>query len=179
MLTRSLIATLTLALFTTCGYAQDFALSGANTKIGFVGAKKDGKHTGNFKELKGTAAMKGGDPTTLAVSVVIDVDSIETDNAKLTAHLKAPDFFEVKRFPEAKFVSTEVKKGDKGYVVTGDLTMHGKTSKVSFPADIAVDDGLKLKASFNIDRNDWGISYGKGMINDEVAITLQIAAEAK
>jgi polyisoprenoid-binding protein YceI len=112
------------------------------------------------------------------MNVVIDVGSMHTDADKLTAHLKSPDFFEVKRYPEAKFVSTAVKKSKSGHTVTGDLTLHGETKELSFPAEIAVDaKGLKLVAKFKIDRNDWGISYGKGMINDEVALNIDVTAK--
>jgi polyisoprenoid-binding protein YceI len=56
--------------------------------------------------------------------------------------------------------------------------MHGKTKKLSFPADISADAaGLKLAAKFKIDRNDWGISYGKGMINDEVELSIDLTAK--
>ena len=36
--------------------------------------------------------------------------------------------------PKATFKSTKIEKTDKGYTITGDLTMLGKTKSVSFPA---------------------------------------------
>ncbi len=156
-----------------------YTLSGENTKVEFVGTKKDGAHTGSFKKLTGTATAKDtADLSTVTFNVTIDVDSMVTDDPKLTGHLKAPDFFEVKRYPEAKFVSTEVKKSDKGYLVSGDLTLHGVTKKVSFPAEITTGaDGLKLAAKFKINRSEWGMSYGKGMIDDAVSLTINVAAK--
>jgi polyisoprenoid-binding protein YceI len=156
----------------------NYRLSGENTKIEFVGTKKDGAHTGSFPKLSGTATANDADPATLKLMVLIDVNSMQTDAAKLTAHLKSPDFFDVKRYPEAKFVSTAVAKGKSGYTVTGNLTLHGETKKLSFPADIALGpDGLKLTAKFKLNRNDWGITYGKGQINDDVAMTIGVATE--
>lgn len=159
--------------------SASFPLTGENSKVIFVGAKKTGTHTGDFKKLTGTATLKdAADPTTLALNVVIDVNSMETDDPKLTGHLKSPDFFEVKRYPEAKFVSTEIAKSKDGYTVTGNLTMHGVTKKLSFPADIsASSDGLKLNSKFKLNRSEWGISYGKGMVDEEVAMTIEVAAK--
>ena len=59
----------------------------------------------------------------LGLDVTIATNSIFSDNEKLTAHLKAPDFFDVKRFPKATFTSTKIEKADKNYKVTGDLTL--------------------------------------------------------
>jgi len=157
---------------------KPLTLSGENTKVEFVGSKKDGKHNGGFKKLTGTATAKGTDPTTLSLNVVIDANSLYSDDQKLTAHLKSPDFFDVKRHPEAKFESTGVTKEKEGYKLSGKFTLHGETKELSFPADISVaPDGLKLAAKFTIDRNEWGISFGQGQINDEVAITLTVATK--
>jgi polyisoprenoid-binding protein YceI len=167
-----------IACATRPALAESYSLSGENTKIKFTGSKKDGSHTGGFKKLSGKATAKGTDAETLALSVVIDVDSMFTDADKLTAHLKSPDFFEAKRYPEAKFESSEVKLTKNGHMVTGNLTIRGKSNKVSFPAEISVDStGLKLAAKFKIDRNNWGISYGKGMINDDVDLVVDVSAK--
>ena len=40
-------------------HADDvFRLDGRNSEVSFVGSKKDGKHDGGFKELKGTITVK-------------------------------------------------------------------------------------------------------------------------
>jgi polyisoprenoid-binding protein YceI len=157
--------------------ADDVKLSGENTKITWVGTKgAAGKHDGGFKTVTGTAAVTGDSLT--RVEVEIDMDSLYSDDAKLTAHLKAPDFFGVKTNPKSKFVSTRVEKTDKGYTITGNLTMNGKTKEVSFPATVSYAGGtLKLDAAFSIDKRDWGMTYGGGKIDDQVA--LKVAVEAK
>jgi len=178
MFMRAFLICAVISLLSQSALADSYSLTGENTKIKFVGTKKDGSHTGGFKKLTGKATAKSSDPETLSLNVVIDVDSMHTDADKLTAHLKSPDFFEVKRYPEAKFESTDVKLTKNGHVVSGNLTLHGQTKKLSFPADITIDPaGLKLVAKFKIDRNNWGISYGKGMINDEVAMNIEVTAK--
>ena len=157
--------------------AETYTLDGENTTITFVGAKKDGTHAGGFKKLNGKASVEAGDPTTLKLEAVIDMNSMYTDAEKLTAHLKAPDFFEVKRYPKSTFKVTKVAKAEKDYKVTGELTMHGETKPIEFPAQIKATDGeLTLTSSFKIDRTKWGISYGSGNIDDEVALTVQVKA---
>ena len=151
-------------------------MTGENTKVTFTGTKKDGKHDGGFKTLTGTATVDGD--ALIKVEVEIDTDSIYTDNAGLTGHLKSPDFFDVKAKPKAKFVSTKIAKGGKAYEITGDLTLLGKTKSITFPATITASGGsLKIEGEAKIDRNDFGMTYGKGKVDDQVAI--KVAVEAK
>jgi polyisoprenoid-binding protein YceI len=177
---RTLSALGLVALLGLSASAADttYALTGENTKITFVGTKPGGKHDGGFKTVTGTATVTDGNPATLKIEAEIDCDSLYSDDAKLTGHLKSPDFFAVKDNPKATFKTTKVEKTDKGYTVTGDLTLLGKAKAVSFPAAIAEKDGmLTLTADFQIDRNDWGMSYGKGKIDDKVSIKVAVAAK--
>jgi polyisoprenoid-binding protein YceI len=177
---RHLIGTLmVLALAWPARADTKFSLSGDNTKIDFTGSKPDGKHEGGFKTLSGAATAAAADATGLKFEVEINTESLYTDTDKLTAHLKSPDFFSVKDNPTAKFVSSKVEKSDGGgYAVTGDLTLNGKTKTITFPARIELsNDKLALKSEFTINRTDFGMTYGKGKIHDDVKI--KVAVDAK
>jgi len=171
-------ATATLVLLTSALVGAEFALTSKNTTITFVGTKPGGRHEGGFKTVTGTATLPGNDLTELKITLDIDVESIYTDQPKLTAHLKSPDFFGVKSNPKAKFVSTKVEKDGAQYKITGDLTMCGKTSAVTFPAQLAATGGqLTLSSKFAIDRTQWGMTYGRGKVDDNV--TLNVSVKAK
>ena len=176
---RKVIALVSLVLIVGSALAEEtFRLDGNNTTITFVGSKNEGKHDGGFKSVKGTATVDGSEVTTAKVTVEIDMNSLYSDNQKLTAHLKSPDFFGVKSKPNAKFVSKKIVKADDGYTVTGDLSMNGVTKSLSFPAQIELgDDTLTLTSDFAINRHDWKISYGKGKIHDEVKLSIKVAAK--
>ena len=153
-----------------------YKLDGENTKVEFTGTKKGGKHDGGFKKVTGTASTDGGALT--KIEVEIDTDSLYSDNEKLTGHLKNPDFFGVKDNPKASFKTTKVEKTATGYTVTGDLTLLGKTKAVTFPATVTEADGkLTVKSEFKINRTDWGMVYGKGMIDDDVALKVSVTAK--
>jgi polyisoprenoid-binding protein YceI len=154
--------------------ADSYKLTGDNTEIKFTGTKKAGKHDGGFKKLTGTASVEGDK---IAIDVEIETASIYTDNAQLTGHLKGSDFFGVKDNPKATFKTTKVEKTDSGYKVTGDFTLLGKKKEISFPATIGTGDTFTLKAEFKIDRADYGMTYGKGMVDDDVAIKVDLKAK--
>jgi polyisoprenoid-binding protein YceI len=63
-------------------------------------------------------------------------------------------------------------------VITGDLTLHGVTKRVSFPATISVSDvRVDANAEFSINRQDYGITYPgmpDDLIRDLVVIKLSL-----
>ncbi len=155
-----------------CGTAAaDVTLTGENTKIEFTGKKPDGKHDGGFKKLAGTWTAPGGDATKGQLDVTIETPSIFSDNLVLTNHLRNQDFFDVKTHKTATFKSTKIEKDGDRYKVTGDLTLLGKTKSISFPAEIK---GNALKSAFSIDRTEFGMTYGKGKVDDKVELRVTV-----
>lgn len=157
----------------------------ATSKVEWIGSKVSAKHEGGFKSFKGTVGLAGSDPEKSSVNVEIDTASLYTEPANLVKHLKSNDFFDVEKFPKATFASTSVKKGgDKGtHTVTGNLTLHGVTKSIVFPATIkAGPAGVDVDAEFAINRKDFGLVYpGKpdDLIRDDVVIKLTIRAQPK
>lgn len=157
--------------------AQSVKLTPKNTKIGFVGTKPNGKHVGGFSKFSGTITFPSS-TSAGKISVTIQTTSLFSDNAKLTRHLKSPDFFNVRNKPKATFVSTKIAASDaKGatHNITGKLTLLGKTKSITFPATIGRSgDRPTLQSTFYIDRTQFGMTYGRGKINDKVKITVQV-----
>lgn len=152
------------------------ALTPQNTKIQFVcahvGAKPDPR-TGGFSKFSGKAEIAG--KALKAISLDIDANSLTTEFDKLTTHLKSPDFFEVRRYPTAKFESTKITSGSAGTQITGQLTLHGVTKEITIPAKVEVTDaGLNLKSEFTINRLDFGINYDPAKVENQVKLTVAI-----
>jgi polyisoprenoid-binding protein YceI len=176
-LAAAVCACVSVTAFTVEAFAAEYDLTGKNTTITFVGTKPNGKHEGGFKNVTGMASVPGDDLTKLKITLDIDVNSLYSDNPKLTAHLKSPDFFGVKSNPSAKFVSNKVERAGEEFKITGDLTMLGKTNSITVPARITMNNGaLTVAARFKIDRTQWGMTYGKGKIDDDVSLTVNVKA---
>lgn len=162
-------------------------ISPENSKVEFTGSKVTGKHDGGFKSFTGTIDLVGNKAEESKVSVDIDVNSLFTDDEKLTGHLKTADFFDAGKFPRATFVSTKIvpdaAKGTGNYTVTGDFDLHGQKKSITFPAKIEVkDDKVEVEAEFAINRKDFGIVYaGKtdDLIRDDVVIKLDLESPRK
>lgn len=154
------------------------AITPTTSKIEWVGTKVGGKHVGGFKEFSGKLEPATGDVTASTIRVDIKTASIYSDVGKLTQHLKSPDFFGVDTYPKATFESTKIEAAPEGsntHKITGKLTMHGQEKEITFPAKITeTGDKVKLTSTFKINREDFGMTYGKGKVHDDVTIKLTV-----
>src|SRR5437867_1233192 len=157
-----------------------FAFGPGSSTIGFIGSKVTGRHNGGFQKFTGEFRLVDGKLADSGNNVVIDTGSLFADNDRLTGHLKSPDFFNVAQFPTATFETVAITLQATNSLVTGDLTLHGVTKRISFPAQIQVtDEAVEVGAEFFINRFDFDIKYpGKAndLIRKEVVLKLKVKA---
>jgi polyisoprenoid-binding protein YceI len=141
---------------------------------------------GGFDKFSGTFSYDAEKPAKSSVDVTIDPATINTKVAARDGHLRSDAFFDVAKCPAMTFKSTKVElKGESGKLI-GDLTMRCVTKPVVLALEVA-GEGKDPKgnvhfgasATGKINRNDWGISYGKGMVGDEVTIEIDVEALPK
>lgn len=133
-------------------------------------------HLGGVQPRFGKVSYKSADVSVKEgkvtnATVVVDLPSLTVENfpegseqiAKLGGHLKNEDFFNVAKFPTAKFELTDVvaTTGDFNSKVQGNLTILDVTKSIIFSANVnATDDGVSIESEdFSIDRRDWGLTY--------------------
>lgn len=160
--------------------AKPFTLGPENSSINFVGSKVTGSHNGGFTKFTGELRTMNGKLVGEGNKVVIDMGSTYADNDRLTGHLKSADFFNAAQIPTATFVTRSISEQATNSLVTGDLTLHGVTKQISFPANIQVsENSVELTADFTINRFDFAIVYpGKAndLIRKEVVLRLKVKA---
>ena len=143
---------------------------------------------GRFKDFDGTIKYDKDAPANSTVEFTIQAASIDTANNDRDEHLRGADFFDVQKFPTLTFVSTGVKPVDKDTLeVTGDMTMHGVTKKITIPVEVLgsvkTPNGEKagFETKFTVNRKDYGIVWNRmldstAVLGDNVEITINIEA---
>lgn len=143
---------------------------------------------GRFKDFDGTIKYDKAAPATSSVEFTIQTASIDTANNDRDEHLRGADFFDVQKFPTMTFVSTGVTPKDADTLeVTGDLTMHGVTKKVTIPVEVLgsvkTPGGEKagFETTFTVNRKDYGIVWNRVLdsstvLGEDVKITVSIEA---
>ena len=118
--------------------------------------------------------------TIKSIKIEIDTNSLFTDNDQLTTHLKSNDFFNVKQFPKATYEASgkqiEAVDGNSlEMVFLGNMTLLGKTKQVKIPVKLNTDRGnIYLTGDFSLSRKEFGMTYTKGAINDEVKVKFSV-----
>lgn len=190
MLAAAAIAAAPMALSSTTGYAADaYALDKPHSQIKFS-VDRGGwtRVAGWFEKFDGTIMFDEVDVSKSSVEATIDTGSINTGFARRDAHLKSPDFFNAKEFPNMTFKTTKVEKtGAKTGKMTGMLTLLGVTKPVTldvtFNQKKASPRNNKTFTGFTavgkLNRADYGMKFILGAVSDEVQIEIQALAVAK
>jgi polyisoprenoid-binding protein YceI len=159
---------------------KHFVFGPESGTIEFIGSKVTGSHDGGFKNFHGEFKVRNGRLSDSGNKIVIDTTSIWSDNLRLTGHLKTADFFDVAQYPTAIFTTTSVQQSGPNSTVTGNLTLHGITKTISFPASIEITENeIHVSSEFSLNRFDFEMKFpGKAddLIRNEVVLKLNIKA---
>ena len=152
-------------------FAQKVEVNTEKSTIHWFGEKVLGDHEGYIQVKSGHFEIK--DDQIVSGKFVIDMTTItNTDledpdyNKKLVGHLKSDDFFGVGKYPTSEFVVKESTKFNNGKAtMTGDITIKGKTERLSFEI---VRSGKEYTAKIDIDRSKFDVRYGSNSFFDNL-----------
>jgi polyisoprenoid-binding protein YceI len=147
---------------------------------------------GKFTDYSGSILLDESDLTKSSANLKINTASINTEVIPRDNDLRSPNFLDVAKYPEIIFASHRVEKRVNGYVLIGELEMHGVSKEVTIPfkyngkvKDLLGNTRIGFEGGLTINRQDWGISYNKvldsgGLVaGNEVKIELDIEAVRK
>lgn len=179
-----------LAALTIAGPAQaapaSYVLDPQHMSVVFVvGHMGYSNLIGRFNQVSGELKFDKVEVSGSSVKVVIDTASVDTNHAKRDEHLRSPDFFNAKEFPQMTFASKSVvKTGEATGKLAGELTMLGVTRpvvlEVTFNKDaaspITKKDTVGFSARGRIKRSEFGMKYGVPNLGDDVELLLEAEA---
>jgi polyisoprenoid-binding protein YceI len=141
---------------------------------------------GKFDRSSGTVTLDRAAKTG-SLEITIDTTSIDFGHEKMNKHAKSAEMFDVEQFPTATYTGTKIDfDGDTPVAVHGTLTLHGVTKPVDLKIasfKCIMHPMLKREvcgadASTEIDRTDFGISYGipQSIPTGKVELAIQVEA---
>ncbi|MBV9105003.1 MAG: YceI family protein [Verrucomicrobia bacterium] len=176
-----------------------FRLDLGKSVIKWTGANLTSSHTGTLRFTNGRLQLRQG--RLEDAKFQIDMKSLACDDIKdaeinqmLVRHLSSDDFFDVAKYPIAKFQLTAAEAlgpgtaGSPNYEIVGRLTLKGVTDQVAFRAIIGQTEPATIAAQGHLefDRTRWNVQYGSGkffallgkhLVNDLVHLHLIILAK--
>lgn len=141
---------------------------------------------GLFREFSGEFTFDQNDIAANKLKVVIKAASVDTNEKARDEHLRSPDFFNAKEFPEITFTSSKVEKtGEKSGKLHGEVTMLGISKPVVLDVTFnkvaphpvpkynkVMTTGFSARGT--IKRTDWGMKYGVPGLSDEIALIIEV-----
>ena len=150
------------------------------------------KQDGSFRDFSGDVLYDAGHPERSHVNFTVQVASLDARSHNREHVVLSDDFFDAQRFPTMTFASTSVAaKPDNALDVTGDLTIHGVTKRVTVPVHYLgiheISNGEKFagfETTFTVDRTEFGVNGsrwqgGKLLLSKEVTVHLTVGGRVQ
>lgn len=140
---------------------------------------------GHLSALAGTIVLDEADITRSSVVATISADSITTGSKGRDKHLRSRHFLDAGNYPNILFQSSSVGPGDDRDMlrVKGLLTVAGKSglvelavSEVDRSRSPQGEEVIYYCATTELDRFDFGIRYGRGVIGRSMKVTINVQA---
>jgi polyisoprenoid-binding protein YceI len=153
-------------------------LDPVHSSIGFEIAYMGGVFRGQFREVEATlddARLTGA----------AQVASVDVKDENLTAHLQSPEFFDVERYPELRFDSTEIAGGEE-LTIRGEITIKGVTQPVELTGratepltDAYGRERFGLTVETTVDRTAFGLNWNLPLPSGEPALSNEVTLVAE
>lgn len=179
---------------------QDYTIDSVHSVVAFMVSHIGyADALGRFNEFEGTLRYDAENNELGDISVSIDPTSLDLGGSSEAAkdrygHLMSEDFLNTDEYGEITFEMTEaVKLTENRGVVKGDLTMLGQTNEVVL--DVTRNKAERypygggefseppfvvgISARGELQRSDWGITYGvdNGIVGDTVELIIEMEAQ--
>jgi len=171
-----------------------FNVDAQASAINWVATKVTGQHNGTISVSNGQLNVLDGEILggnfTLDIKSITVLDLTGEDKGKLEGHLRSGDFFDGEKFPAGMFEITAVEpvsgSDDVTHNITGNLTLKGISKSVTIPANVVIAENMvsAITPVFKINRTEWGVNYGSGVIgtakdkiiHDEISLAINLKA---
>ena len=191
-MSRTLSALVVLVLLTLSAAAQDkdtWTIDPNHTSAQFS-VRHLGVSTvrGAFTKVSGTVQYDPSNLSKTSIQASIDASSVDTRVEMRDNDLRSPNFFDVAKYPTITFQSRKVEAAGPGKLkVTGDLTIHGVTKEAVLDVDGPSapmkdpwgNQRIGASATTKVNRTDFGVAGAKGVVGDDINITLDIEMTKK
>jgi len=143
--------------------SHDWNVDYGASSLSFTGTQTGNKFTGKFEKFDAKIRLNPEDLSTAIIEVSIDMSSAKTGDRQRDDAIPGKDWFDVKMFPKAQFLSSSIVRveGDE-YSVAGTLTIRDISKDVSLPFTVKIEgDEAMATGGLSVQRNGFGIGQGQ------------------
>jgi len=169
---------------------EEYIIDKSHFSIGFLVEHVGyAKTLGMFRDIDGSYIHDVKNKKINDINIVINTDSVFTNDEKRDEHLKSPDFLHVDKYPEMVFKATDIKINNDETIINGNLTLlgitkplilTGKINKIGkYPfGGIIKPYVMGISAKGTIKRSDHAMMYAikDNLVGDEIDLIIEFEA---
>jgi len=148
----------------------------AASEISFVSRQMGSPVAGRFRSFDAQVALDPKQLGAAKVVLVVDLASAALGSTETETELRRPDWFDVKKFPQASFTSSAVKPVGPGRIeVVGTFSLKGRSRALSVPVALTqAGTTTTATGAFTIRRLDFKVGDGDWTDTDLIANDVQV-----
>jgi polyisoprenoid-binding protein YceI len=149
----------------------------SRSQITFTSRQMNVPVEAKFGKFSVQLAFNPDKPETSKAAIEIDIASFDIGNDEINGEVQKREWFDVKNFPKASFVSSSVRAlGGGRYEVRGPLAIKGRTHDITAPFSVRTETGGSsvFEGTFSIRRLQYNVGEGVWKHTDVVADEIQI-----
>ena len=184
----ALVGLVLLPLPSLAGPQDAWTVDPKASSISFSVAQVGSIVSGRFPAWTGEIVL---DPASLAsarIDIKIDTRPVSTNNRDVDSLMKGPNFLDVQKFAEARFVSTAISGSGERYEARGKLTIRDVTRDAILPFTLSITDDpsqpgrvratargriILKRLDHGVGQNEWAAT---GQVANEVTVDLNVVA---
>jgi len=169
---------------------EEYIIDKSHFSIGFLVEHVGYARTlGMFRDIDGSYIHDVKNKKINDINIVINTDSVFTNDEKRDEHLRSPDFLHVDKYPEMVFRATDIKINNNESIINGNLTLlgitkplvlTGKINKIGkYPfGGIIKPYVMGISAKGTIKRSDHAMMYAikDNLVGDEIELIIEFEA---
>ena len=144
--------------------------------------------SGRFPTWTGEIVLDPSSLATARIDIRIDTRPVSTNNRDVDSLMKGPNFLDVQKFPEARFITTAVTGTGERYEARGKLTIRDVTRDVVLPFTLTIAEDpaqpgrlrgtargrlIIKRLDYGVGQNEWAAA---GQVANEVTVDLNVTA---
>jgi polyisoprenoid-binding protein YceI len=195
LLTRLALALAALAMLVPAAHAAGAAAAPsawtadpAKSTLEFTFVQAGAKTTGRFARFNANIDFAAANPGAGKFDVNIDIGSVDTRDKDRDTQLRAPELFDVGKFPRAQFAASSFAAKGQAFTGTGKLSLRGisKDVPIEFTFETLTESGQPvayLKGTATLKRLAFGVGQGEWKstewIDDEVQVNFNLRLQPR
>ena len=182
------LACLLLPLPSLAGPQDPWTIDARASALSFNVAQVGSIVSGRFPAWTGEIVLDPGSLATARIDIKIDTRPVSANNRDVDSLMKGPNFLDVQKFPEARFVSTSISGSGERYEARGKLTIRDVTRDAILPFTLTITDDpsqpgrvratargriILKRLDYGVGQNEWAAT---GQVGNEVTVDLNVVA---